>query len=230
VLQHYCDMTDDMSFPELNVPAVSRQPALILRPWRASDIPALTAEMSHDYLMGGMWAAPDERPFTAARRGGAERTGPMGERDATRWLTSHNRGWHDGDRLCFAIVETDETGSRVLAGNVGLKNRDGTGRIGEHETAEIGYWTAVAARGRGVAPAAVSAVTDWVFDAFVGTRLRQIMLVHNDDNPASCRVAEKAGYPFLEFSPANPPHWFEDGHIHMRRIAAEQTGLVNASH
>jgi hypothetical protein len=39
--------------------------------------------------------------------------------------------------------------------------------------------------------------------------------LHDDDNPASCRVAEKAGYPFLEFSPANPPHWYTDGHIHM---------------
>jgi hypothetical protein len=30
-------------------------------------------------------------------------------------------------------------------------------------------------------------------------------------------VAQKAGYPFQELSPANPPHWFTDGHIHMRR-------------
>jgi RimJ/RimL family protein N-acetyltransferase len=223
-------MTDCMRFPELTVPAVSRQPALTLRPWRATDIPALTAEMSHDYLMGGMWAAPDERPFRTVLRGGDDRTGPMGERDSARWLTSQDRGWHDGDRLCFAVLETDEAGSCVLAGNVGLKNRDETGRIGEDETAEIGYWTAVAARGHGVAPAAVSAVTNWVFDAFAGTSLRQIMLVHSDDNPASCRVAEKAGYPFLEFSPANPPHWFEDGHIHVRRIAADRTGLANTCH
>lgn len=104
----------------------------------------------------------------------------------------------------------------MLAGNAGLKNREETGRIGERETAEIGYWTAVAARGRGIAPAAVRAVTDWVFDAFAGASLRQIMLVHDVGNPASCRVAEKAGYPFRELSPANPPHWFTDGHIHMR--------------
>jgi RimJ/RimL family protein N-acetyltransferase len=111
----------------------------------------------------------------------------------------------------------DDAGGCVLAGNVGLKNRAETGRIGERETAEIGYWTAVAARGRGIAPAAVRAVTGWVFDAFAGTSLWQIMLVHDADNPASCRVAEKAGYPLQELSPANPPHWFTDGHIHMRR-------------
>jgi RimJ/RimL family protein N-acetyltransferase len=210
-------MTAGLGFPELRVSAVSRQPALILRPWRAVDIPALTAEMSREYLLGGMWSRPDERPFRTVLGGGAERTGPMDQRDAARWLASQNLGWRDGDRLCFAVLEADDVGGCVLAGNVGLKNREEAGRIGERETAEIGYWTAEAARGRGIAPAAVSAMTDWVFDAFAGTSLRQIMLVHDVDNPASCRVAEKAGYPFQEFSPANPPHWFEDGHIHMRR-------------
>jgi hypothetical protein len=109
-------MTDGLRFPELCVPAVGRQPALILRPWRSSDIPALTAEMSRDYLMGGMWSAPGERPYRTVLRGGAERTGPMGERDAARWLASHDRGWHAGDRLCFAVLVTDEVGGCVLAG------------------------------------------------------------------------------------------------------------------
>jgi RimJ/RimL family protein N-acetyltransferase len=209
-------MTDRLRLPELCVLAAGRHPALILRSWRAADIPALTAEMSRDYLLGGMWSRPDERPFRTVLRGGAVRTWPMDQRDAARWLASQDRGWLDGDRLCFAVLEADDAGGWVLAGNVGLKNREETGRIGERETAEIGYWTAVAARGRGIAPAAVRVVTDWVFDAFDGASLRQIMLVHDVDNPASCRVAEKAGYPFRELSPANPPHWFTDGHIHMR--------------
>jgi RimJ/RimL family protein N-acetyltransferase len=194
-------------FPELSVPAASRQPALVLRPWQAADIPALAAEMSREYPTAGMWSRPDERPV---------RTGPTHERDAARWLASQDRGWRDGDRLSFAVLEADGAGGCVLAGNVGLKNREETGRIGERETAEIGYWTAVAARGRGIAPAAVRAVTDWVFASFAGASLRQIMLVHDVGNPASCRVAEKAGYPFRQLSPANPPHWFTDGHIHLR--------------
>jgi RimJ/RimL family protein N-acetyltransferase len=164
-----------------------------------------------------MWSRPDERPVRTALPGGAERrAGAADERDAARWLASQDRGWRDGDRLSFAVLEADAVGGCVLAGNVGLKNREEAGRIGERETAEIGYWTAVAARGRGIAPAAVRAVTGWVFDAFAGASLRQIMLVHDIDNPASCRVAEKARYPFLELSPANPPHWLTDGHIHMR--------------
>jgi RimJ/RimL family protein N-acetyltransferase len=217
VVQHYPGMTDGLRFPELRVPAVSRQPALILRPWRAADVPALAAEMSRGYATAGMWSRPGERPVQTALPGGAERrAGPAGERDAARWLASLDRGWRDGDRLCFAVLEAGEAGGWALAGNVGLKNREETGRIGERETAEIGYWTAVAARGRGIAPAAVRAVTGWVFDAFAGASLRQIMLVHDVGNPASCRVAEKAGYPFRELSAANPPHWFTDGHIHLR--------------
>jgi RimJ/RimL family protein N-acetyltransferase len=177
--------------------------------------------MSRDYLLGGMWSKTGRTPFRTVLRGGAERTGPMDEREAARWLASQDLGWRNGDRLCFAVLEADDVGGCVLAGNVGLKNREETGRIGERETAEIGYWTAMAARGRGVAPAAVKAVTDWVFAAFAGASLRRIMLVHDVDNPASCRVAEKAGYPFREFSPAKTPHWFTDGHIHVRLAATD---------
>jgi RimJ/RimL family protein N-acetyltransferase len=194
-------------------PPASADPAAVA----SGGHPALAAEMSREYPIGGMWSRPDERLVRTALPGGTERrAGLADERDAARWLASQDRGWRDGDRLSFAVLEADDVGGCVLTGNVGLKNRAEAGRIGERETAEIGYWTAVAARGRGIAPAAVRAVTDWVFDAFAGASLRQIMLVHDIDNPASCRVAEKARYPFLELSPANPPHWLTDGHIHMR--------------
>jgi RimJ/RimL family protein N-acetyltransferase len=209
----------------LPVPAASGRSALILRPWQRADIPALATEMGHEYLLGGMWPGQDEPSFEvrSARPGGGSDSDRAGdEREAARWLASQERGWRDGDRLCFAVLklddagEPDDAGEWVLAGNVGLKNRERTGRIGTREIAEIGYWTAVAARGHGIAPAAVKAATEWIFETFTGTSLRQIMLVHDVTNPASCRVAEKAGYPFRELSPANPPHWFTDGHIHLR--------------
>jgi RimJ/RimL family protein N-acetyltransferase len=210
-------MTGGLRFPELCVPAAGRQPELILRPWRAADIPALAVEMTREYPTAGMWSRPGERPAQTALPGGAQRrAGPAAERDAAWWLASADRGWRDGDRLSFAVLAAGDAGGCVLAGHVGLKNREQTGRIGERETAEIGYWTAVAVRGRGIAPAAVRAVTDWVFDAFAGGALRQIMLVHDVGNPASCRVADKAGYPFRKLSPADPPRWLTDGHIHIR--------------
>src|SRR5579862_8410861 len=177
-------MAGGVRFPELCGPAVGRQPAVILRPWQAADIPALAAEMSRGYLAGGMWPGPGERPAGTARPGGTQRrAGPGGEREAARWVASQDRGWRDGDRLSFAVLAAGDAGGWVLAGNVGLKNREGAGRVGERETAEIGYWTAVAARGRGIAPAAVRTVTDWVFDAFAAASLRQVMLVHDVGNP-----------------------------------------------
>jgi RimJ/RimL family protein N-acetyltransferase len=202
----------------MSVPAVSGRSALVLRPWRRADIPALATEMSHEYLQGGMWSGLEERPFRS--RGARQRDGVVpdragDEREAAQWIASQERGWRDGDRLCFAVLESDDAEGWILAGNVGLKNREETGCIGACETAEIGYWTAAAARGRGIAPAAVIAVTGWVFEEFAGSSLQQIMLVHDVANPASCRVAQKAGYSFRELSPANPPHWLSDGHIHI---------------
>jgi hypothetical protein len=57
--------------------------------------------------------------------------------------------------------------------------------------------------GRGIAPAAVRAVTDWAFSSFGGELLPNIMPVHDLGNAASCRVAIKSGYRFRELSPPN---------------------------
>src|ERR1700722_3337737 len=130
-------MTAGLRFPQLCVPAVSRQPALILRPWRAADIPALAAEMSREYPTGGMWPRPDVRPARTALPGGAQRRAwPAGVRDAARWLASQERGWRDGDRLGFAVLKADDAGGCALAGHVGLKKREESGPIGEGESAE----------------------------------------------------------------------------------------------
>lgn len=198
---------------ELRVPAAERRPALLVRPWLAADMPALVAEMGREYPTGptgGLWPNPDTRPDRGRW------TGPRDEQEAAEWLAGQDRGWANGDWLTFAVLAAEPDGGHRLAGHVSLKNREAGGPIGQKETAEIGYWTAVGARGRGVAPAAVRAVTEWAFAAFGAASLRQIMLVHDVDNPASCRVAAKAGYPFREFSPAKPPLWFTDGHIHLR--------------
>ncbi len=182
-------------------------------------MPALVAEMGREYPTVGLASRADASPRATALPGGAQRwTGPTDEHDAVQWLAGQDRGWRDGDWLNFAVLEADADAGHALAGHIALENRLDGGRVGDRETGEMHYWTAVAARGRGVAPAAVRAVTDWAFDVFGASSLREIMIVHYLDNTASCRVAEKAGYPFEVLSPANPPLWFTDGHIHMRRI------------
>jgi RimJ/RimL family protein N-acetyltransferase len=139
------------------------------------------------------------------------------------------RGWRDGTWLTFAVLAAP--GNRAV-GHVALKNRD-AGKVGTGGRGEIGYWTAAESRGRGIASASVRAVTDWSFSRFGTHGLPLIMLVHRLDNPASCRVAAKSGYSFLELSPANPPHWFSDGHIHVagrgRSSHTHSRGVTTAS-
>ena len=58
------------------------------------------------------------------------------------------------------------------------------------QTGEVGFLVAPHARGRGYAPAALRAITDWGFDALGLVRVQWRAEVGND---ASRRVAEKAG-------------------------------------
>jgi RimJ/RimL family protein N-acetyltransferase len=195
----------------LSVPAAGRRSALLLRPWLAADMSALVAEMNRDYPAWGLWPGRTSRPDR--RRW----TGPRDEQEAAEWLASQDRGWRDGDWLTFAVLEQEQAaGAYRLAGHVGLKGSEPGERVSTANTAEVGYWTAVSARGRGVATAALKAVTTWAFDTFSGGGLAQIKLVHPLDNHASCRVAEKSGYAFQEISPARPPLWFQAAHIHAR--------------
>jgi RimJ/RimL family protein N-acetyltransferase len=82
---------------------------------------------------------------------------------------------------------TDAATDAVL-GSVSLHSIDRT-----QNDAEIGYWTTPAARGRGVAARAVDAACRWGFGALP---IDRIELFHAVENPASGRVAEKAGFTF----------------------------------
>jgi RimJ/RimL family protein N-acetyltransferase len=56
---------------------------------------------------------------------------------------------------------------------------------------ELAYWVVPSARGRGVAPRAVEAVSGWAFSVL---GLHRLELLHSVYNLASCRAAEKAGF------------------------------------
>lgn len=90
-------------------------------------------------------------------------------------------GTAGGERAEFVAVDT-RTGERL--GRVGLG-------IGLNRSAEIGYWVAPAARGRGVASHAVRAVCRW---AFTTMKLELIEWRAEVGNAASRRVAQKAGF------------------------------------
>lgn len=168
---------------------------LLLRPFEDGDAPALM-EIYRDETL---------RRFTRV---------PVDDADqAARWLDTQYRGWSEGSRYSFAVLEVEA--GRLVA-NVVLKRGTRGG-----EVAEVGYWTAAADRGRGVAPRAVEALTAWAFAAFADEGLARIDLLHQVDNAASCRVAEKSGYAFRELLAALPPEFPLDGHRHSRNRSAE---------
>jgi RimJ/RimL family protein N-acetyltransferase len=81
---------------------------------------------------------------------------------------------------------------------------------------EVGYWVASAARGRGIAPRALSAVCAWAFTDPGGRPFERLDLIHTVGNEASCRVADKAGFAFAAMLPPLPPGFPDDGHLHVR--------------
>ncbi|MEU3879846.1 GNAT family N-acetyltransferase [Streptomyces californicus] len=178
----------------LQVAASPVSPALVLRPWRMEDVAALV-EVSRDRALR-RWAS----------------SGVDNESDGTRWVQAQQQGWAAGDRFGFAVLETQPGAvCAQLVGNVVLKKVT-SGK----PAAEVGYWTAAHARGRGVAPRALKALTNWAFDTFQADGLERLELLHQVDNLASCRVAQKSRYDFDALLPAAPPSFPRDGHLHIR--------------
>jgi RimJ/RimL family protein N-acetyltransferase len=167
----------------LRIDATAGGAELRLRPWADADAESLV-EIHRDPAMR-RWV-----------RQSIEDTA-----DALEWLEIQHRGWRTGERLCFAVGEP-------LSACVVLKRRDPDG-----DTAAVGYWTAPAVRGRGIAVLATDALSRWAFDTF--PELTRLELRHELDNHPSCRVAEKLGFPLERVIPAEPP-FPQDGHLHTR--------------
>jgi RimJ/RimL family protein N-acetyltransferase/ADP-ribose pyrophosphatase YjhB (NUDIX family) len=135
-----------------------------LRPWKASDLPAIVAACQD----------PEIHRWTRVPV-------PYGEDDAREYLAATARGWMRGCDASFAIVDPE---SDALLGAVDLVLRG-------PQTAEVGYWLCPSARGRGVMTGAVRALVDW---GFATAGLERIQLQSEPENGPSLRVAERAGF------------------------------------
>ncbi|MGW3462371.1 GNAT family N-acetyltransferase [Streptomyces olivaceoviridis] len=146
-------------------PALPAAGGTLLRPWRAEDAPAVHAAFEDPVL----------RQWHGRSCESAE--------EAAGWIAQWRRGWADERDAQWAVVDegTDELLGRVALRQIVLG--DGV--------AEIAYWTVAGARGRGVALRAATALTHW---AFVEIGFHRLELLHALANPASCRVAGKAGF------------------------------------
>ncbi|MFJ8435072.1 GNAT family N-acetyltransferase [Kitasatospora sp. NPDC094019] len=178
----------------LRIDATSSAPALLLRPWRREDASALVEAYRDPVLRRWTSSVVDD------------------EADALRWVDTQQAAWAAGHRLAFAVLEAGPGAvPGPLVGNLVVK------RVSPGEpVAEVGYWTAAQARGRGVAPRALEALTAWAFDTLGPGGLQRLELLHQEDNTASCRVAEKSGYRLDRIVPATPPEYPLAGHLHTR--------------
>ncbi|WP_309230028.1 MULTISPECIES: GNAT family N-acetyltransferase [unclassified Blastococcus] len=151
--------------PEPLEPVVLPAGPVRLRPWREDDVDEV-------------WTAfqdPDIRLWNGG--GVASRTDAL-------VLLGRRLDWSSGDHASWALVEPGR--DDVVLGSVSLHSID---RF--HGGASVGYWTAPAARGRGLAAVAVDAVCRW---AFATLPIERVELCHAVENTASGRVAEKAGF------------------------------------
>jgi RimJ/RimL family protein N-acetyltransferase len=144
--------------------AVPSVPGLELRAWRRGDEDALCRHANSRAIWRNM---TDLFPH------------PYTRDEADRWigmLAERGIGHH------FAIAIDDEPvggcGAIPLAGM-------------ERYTANVGYWLGEAAWGRGLATAALAAMTAWLFEE---TRFERLQAFVYEWNPASMRVLEKNGY------------------------------------
>jgi RimJ/RimL family protein N-acetyltransferase len=104
---------------------------------------------------------------------------PYRRSDAEEWFA----GLDTAESLDLAITGVE---SDVVLGGVSLLRFDW-----ENKRAEIGLWVAAEARGRGIATRAVTLLSRWGLESL---GLARIEFLAEEENVASQRVAERAGF------------------------------------
>lgn len=157
-----------------------------LRPWQPSDRPAVLAG----------YADPDIQRWHCRS---------MTDDEARAWIDAWPNRWRREAGTGWAVVDASE-----VVGQVSLRRL-----LLDEGLAEVSYWVLPAARGRRVAPRALSAVTAWSF-AVLG--LHRVEVYHSTANLASCRVAQRAGFAAegTKRSEVRHPDGWHDMHIHAR--------------
>ncbi|WP_086559983.1 GNAT family N-acetyltransferase [Streptomyces africanus] len=170
-------------------PTLTTGDGLLLRPWRAGDAPAVY-EVFQDPVMH-QWHA---------------RTADS-EEEVADWIRDWHQAWEEQREAQWAVVDAD---SDRLLGRVALREI----RLGDG-TAEVAYWTVPAARGRGVAARATTALAHWALDE---TGFHRLELLHAVRNEASCRVASRTGFALegTKRSAILHPDGWHDMHLHAR--------------
>ncbi|MBY8873288.1 GNAT family N-acetyltransferase [Micromonospora sp. PLK6-60] len=134
-----------------------------LRPWQPADRPAVLTAYADPAIR--RWHC---RSMTAA--------------EAEAWIAAWPGRWRGETGAGWAVLDAGRT-----AGQISLRRL-----VLDEGFAEVSYWVLPAARGRGVAPRALTALAAWCFGTL---GLHRLELNHATANVASCRVALRAGFP-----------------------------------
>jgi len=151
----------------MNLPEAIDAGPIVLQRWTVDLAEALDQAINESLpeLMPFMpWATPDHK---------MEAT--------TSYLVQSKSDWDKGESFNYAIL----TAQGEVVGSCGLMTRQGPGVL------EIGYWIHSSHAGRGYATAVASCLAE---AGLTQPGIDRVQIHHDIDNPASGRVAAKAGF------------------------------------
>ncbi|WP_329337942.1 GNAT family N-acetyltransferase [Streptomyces sp. NBC_00663] len=124
----------------------------------------------------------------------------------------------DGENVSFRVADA---ASGTTLGHLGVNAIDPVMRV-----ARVGYWVLPEARGHRVAARALVLASRW---AFTELRLHRLELGHALGHEASCRVAERCGYPYEgtlrgAMFESGRMDAFRDVHLHARLASDPEPG------
>lgn len=141
---------------------------VLLRAWRAEDVPAKLMGFADPSVQRFSWPKPT--PYT--------------EEDAHDFFVLQEEARRTGEELSFAFAEPADPGAVLGGGSL-------YGIDVEQGRTAVGYWLAPGSRGRGVATRATRLMARWAFDALGVARVE---LTCATDNEPSQRVAQRCGF------------------------------------
>jgi RimJ/RimL family protein N-acetyltransferase len=143
-------------------PVLDATGGLVLRPWEPADAATFL----------GAYEDPVIRQWHTWR--------PASLDDVLEWFAQYRSDWVEERGGHWAVTRD---GGEVL-GRIAMRGWNFSDGI-----AGCAYWVLPHARGAGVAPAALTALSGWALERF-----HRLYLDHSTRNAASCRVAEKSGF------------------------------------
>ncbi|RZU75852.1 RimJ/RimL family protein N-acetyltransferase [Micromonospora kangleipakensis] len=163
-----------------------RADGLLLRPWQPPDRPVVVAAYADPAIQ--RWHCRS-----------------MSDGEAADWIAAWAGRWRGETGAGWAVLAAEQVVGQISLRRVVLSEGE----------AEVSSWVLPQARGRRVAPRALSALGGWCF-ATLG--LHRVELSHSPANPASCRAARHAGFPAegTRRGAARHADGWHDMHVHAR--------------